>query len=225
MCIGRIELFDSLRLWEATVLTFIHDHFIFALKSNDNDIQEYTSRADEEDSTSEVDVMKCAYFSKVNTEKLITQSTINPVSILFDSGCDDSTTEIECSICSESLHEDNNDDAASDDSQEKAGSTRRRVNFALQLIAEKYEIPSWSPEEKASLFYTGKELHQFRVEHMIELYESQEASRMDEWSKFEGRRSLRIFWSFYSVFIDFLTCKALTQYCCGGQRNVSDETM
>lgn len=180
---------------------------------------------DEQDAGSDVDIMKLSHFSTVDTEKHFPHSSINPVNILLDSGCD-STTEIECSIDSESLYDCIDDDYDNDDdaSDGKAKPTRRRVHFAVQVVTEKYETPCWTPEEKAFLFYTGKELHQFRLEHIIELYESQDTTKMDEWSKFEGRRSLRIFWSFYTVLLDFVTCKALTQYCCGGQRNLSEET-
>lgn len=213
----------SLEAQQTQVAEKALEEILNVVNGNENDIHEHILQADEEDpSRSEIGVMESAYFSNVNTEKVIRHSIINPVHISLNSGCD-STTEIECSIFSES--QSLCDDGIYDVSVEKAGPTRRRVHFAMQLITGKYEFPCWSPEEKASLFYTGKELHQFRVDHMIELYESQDATMMNDWSKFEGRRSLRILWSFYSVLMDFLSCKALTQCCFGGgKRDVQEAT-
>lgn len=204
--------------------------FYISKHSNENGSSREILRKKEQDPVAETDnVPKSACFSNIDSEKQLAPSIMNPVKIVLDFGCD-STTEIECSIGSESLYGDddvNDDDVDDDDDDSSAKSvpTQRRVHFAVQVVSEKHETPCWTPEEKATLFYTGKELHQFRLEHIIELYESQDAARMEEWSKFEGRRSLRVFWSFYTVFMDFITCRALTQYCCGGQRTMSEDTL
>ena len=145
----------------------------------------------------------------IENHRQLDHSTTKTVEILEDTDCD-STTEYQCSIETVSV------DSSTIDSEP------RRVRFLEDLVTEQYETPCWSPEEKACLFYTGKELHQFRIEHIIELYESQDAMKMDEWSKFEGRRSLRILWSCYAFVFDFFTCQTLTQCCCGREPSLKE---
>jgi hypothetical protein len=87
----------------------------------------------------------------------------------------------------------------------------RKVNFCEKIVTEVKESTPWTAEEKSYLFYTGKEMHQFRIEYMMELHESYE----DTWGECSQRGGIRLFLSMYTILLDFFTCKAVVQFCCG----------
>ena len=89
-----------------------------------------------------------------------------------------------------------------------------KVTFHDDLVTEIIGVRRWTIEEKGYLFYTGKEMYQFRIEYMVELHDSMEFKN-DEWPMFGERGSIRVFWSMYAALLDFFACKAITQFCCG----------
>jgi hypothetical protein len=89
-----------------------------------------------------------------------------------------------------------------------------KVTFHDDLVTETIGVRRWTVEEKGYLFYTGKEMYQFRIEYMVELHDSMEFKN-DEWPIFSERGSIRVFWSMYAALLDFFACKAVTQFCCG----------
>lgn len=93
-------------------------------------------------------------------------------------------------------------------------SSSRKVTFCNELVTEVHEIPRWSKEDKPRLFYTGREMNEFRIDYIVELNTSQSSLRGDGVPNFEKRGGIRIFWSLYGVFLDFFTCKAVVQFCC-----------
>lgn len=38
---------------------------------------------------------------------------------------------------------------------------------------------------------------------------------------FEGRGGLRVFWSLYTAVLEFFTCNAVAQFCCGQDQSTS----
>lgn len=97
----------------------------------------------------------------------------------------------------------------------------RKVTFSEKIVTEEIELNRWTIEEKSYLFYTGKEMYQFRIGYMMELHESMELKN-DDWSVFNERGGIRIFWSMYAAVLDFFSCKGMVQFCCGTTANVAD---
>jgi len=95
-------------------------------------------------------------------------------------------------------------------SQPKHDGTRH-VRFSENVVTAEFERRCWSAEEKSFLFYTSREMHQFRTDYIIELQQKQE-----DWPTFGGERGgLRVFWSFYTMIMELFTCTAVAQFCCG----------
>jgi hypothetical protein len=57
------------------------------------------------------------------------------------------------------------DDNDNDDDDESDSVTTRRVSFSEQLVKDVWERPRTTPEEKLLLFYSGKQIWEFRMEY------------------------------------------------------------
>ena len=112
------------------------------------------------------------------------------------------------------------DDDDDDNNKGPPSKRSRRVNFREEIVTDMVEISRWTPEEKSYLFYTGREMHQFRIEYIMEMRESVEYN-YDEWTGYQ-RGGIRLFLSMYTALVELFACRAVVQFCCGG--NPDDNT-
>ncbi len=103
---------------------------------------------------------------------------------------------------------------------------KRSVTFRPKIVSQEITYDCPSKEEKTYLFYTGRELHQFRMDYMMELqgYNNNIGTNsgrgvkrtptpMDDFTDISG--SMRMFWSLYAAILRLLHCGTAPSFCCG----------
>ncbi len=94
--------------------------------------------------------------------------------------------------------------------KKKGKKSGRRVSFSPDLVSETHELGQISPDEKAKMFYTSKDLSRFRMEYIIELQEMHDRCK-------PGRRSRggSIVRTFAAKLGDMAICKPFADLFCG----------
>jgi len=84
----------------------------------------------------------------------------------------------------------------------------RSVYFSEQLVTAIYELEPCNTKEKENMFWTSKDMQEFRLDYVWELHEAhEERQRRERWS-------LRGMLKFFSaVTVDILTCRAAVNMC------------
>jgi hypothetical protein len=94
-------------------------------------------------------------------------------------------------------------------------SSSRRVSFNSNPVKSIHELERCNQEEKASMFYTSKDLTKFRVDYLIELQEMQE--RLEK-QKSSGSTLLR---TLAAKFSEIISCKPLIDLCCANHNRAT----
>jgi len=98
--------------------------------------------------------------------------------------------------------------------------SRKKVHFCQKLVSETVEFLPANAEEKKNMFYTGRELYNFRIEYLMEVQgynakSPEERSFDKEADNSKSSGSMRTFWSFYAILSGALSCD-FANLCCGG---------
>lgn len=103
------------------------------------------------------------------------------------------------------------DPIESDIKKAKAG---RRVSFDRKLVSVVFKRDRITPEEKALMFYTSKDIATFRMEYIVELQELHDQYRQRR--PYYGSTLLR---TIAAQFSEILKCRSFIDMLCGDKKN------